>query len=256
MKRIHRLELEKVPGYVHDSGTLKLRIKEAERIGRDYEQIERLAYPERDAAAQADAFSRIAESQNQMLAKLKPMVEGIMNDPKDPRSQMMQQLLGMLGGLPPMHDVSAIHADIANSDVSAAPTSRDLGIDVEVRDEGPTPTESAEWLSHNFNRLVPGLVEAAKYAYSRLAEEQMDPDEASAYIVESPSDQDYLNRIRIQSIEILPERKYVFSLETPCAHLDEHGMYAVFKDDKLVVCGEFDAVAEFQDEAYDHDDED
>jgi hypothetical protein len=256
MKRSHRVELEKVHGYINDSGTLKLCIKEAERIGRDYEHIERLAYPQFDSSTQADVIGKIAESQNQMLAKLTPMVEGIVNDPKDPRSKMMQQMLGMLGGLPAMNDVAAIRADIANSNAASPAPSPDSGIKVEVRDDEPTPTESAEWLSNNFNLLIPGFVEAAKYAYSRLLEEHMDGVESSAYIVENPSDQDYLNRVRIQSVEISPERRYVFSLETPCAHLDEHGMYAVFEEGKLVVCGEYDAIAELEAGSYDDECED
>ncbi|MGN6543634.1 MAG: hypothetical protein ACTHK7_01180 [Aureliella sp.] len=250
MKRTHRIELEKLPGFVNASGTLKLQVEAAERVGRDYDKIERLAYPQFESSAQANTVSQVAESQNEMLAKLRPMVEGVLNDPNDPRSKMMRQMLDTLGGLPAMHDVEAIRSDVLMNGSSAEASVRDNGIEVEVDDDLATPIDSAEWLSSNFERLIPGFVEAAKCAYSRLVEEPLEESEAAAYLVDNPSEQDLLNRVRIQSVGIGPERRYVFSLETPCAHLVEHGMYAVFQEDTLVACGEYDVIAEGDADAY------
>ncbi len=247
MKKTHRLELEKIPGFVSDSGTLKLRIPAAEQVGRDYAALERQAYQQASSSSPADLFSQVAERQNQMLGELQPKVEEILKDPNDPRAKMMQQMLEMLGGLPAMHDVEAIRSDVANSDSVIQDPVQDHSIEVEIDDEEAAPTDSAAWLSENFERLIPGFVEAARYAYEMLADDPLNALEAGTYLVENPSDQDYLNRVQIQSVEIRTERRYVFSLETPCAHLDEHGMYAVFNEDTLVACGEYDVITELDD---------
>ncbi len=252
MKKIHREALEKVSGFVNDHGTLRLCTKDAECIGRDYEQIEEAAWQRSNPSAQADVLGKIAEHQNQMLEKLKPMVQGIVDDPKDPRSKMMQQMLGMLGGMPAMNDVAAIRANVASSPTPSKLPVANRGIEVEVREAKEAPLDSAEWLSKNFALLIPGFVEAAKYAYSVLLEEPLDGSERAAYIVESPTDQDYLNRVKIQSVDIQPDRRYVFALETPSMHLEEHGMFAVFKEHELVACGEYDAIEE-ADEEFDED---
>ncbi len=81
MKKKHRLALAKLPGFVSESGALKLRVDAAERIGHDFDRIEELAYPPNAASAHADVLGKLAESQNQMLQMLKPMVNGILNDP-------------------------------------------------------------------------------------------------------------------------------------------------------------------------------
>ncbi len=255
MKKKHRLALAKLPGFVSESGALKLRVDAAERIGHDFDRIEELAYPPNAASAHADVLGKLAESQNQMLQMLKPMVDGILNDPTDPRSKMMQQLLGTLGGMPAMQDVNAIRSQVTSDDSSASPPVRDSGIDVQIDDDAATPIESATWLANNFERLIPGFVEAAKYAYSRLAEDPLSEAEAAAYIVDHPTEQDYLNRIRIESVEISPDRRYVFSLETPCGHLIEHGMYAVFDAEQLIACGEYDMIEELYEFGDDDDDD-
>lgn len=256
MKKTQRLELEAIAGFVNDAGTLKLRIQDAECIGRNYDQIEQRAYPPMSSLTQADMIKQMAERQNEMLAKLQPMVDGIVNDPNDPRAKMMQQVMGMFGGLPPAHNVDAMHADVLQGDTISQQPSDYRGIEVEITEEAANPAESAKWISVNFGRLIPGFVEAAKYSYSILEDEQHDEACAAAYLVKNPSDQDFLDRIRILSMEIGPEYRYVFSLETPSSHLEEHGMYAVFNSDKLLACGEYDVIAELTDGPHDEDDED
>jgi len=256
MKKTQRLELEAIAGFVNDSGKLKLHVPDAECIGRNYDQIEQLAYPPMNSSAQADMFKQMAESQNAMLAKLKPMVDGIVNDPNDPRAKMMQQVMGMFGGLPVAHNVDAMHADVLRGETISQPLSNYDGIEVELSEDATNPAESAKWISANFGQLIPGFIEAAKYSYSTLEHEHHDGNSAAAYIIDNPSDQDLLDRIRILSMEIGPERRYVFSLETPSSHLDEHGMYAVFDSDKLLACGEYDVIAELDDGPYDDEDAD
>ncbi len=65
---------------------------------------------------------------------------------------------------------------------------------------------------------------------NHLFEMSLSETEDSAYIVDNPSDRDYLDCIRILSVEIGASRRYIFSLEAPSSHLEEHGMYAVFEE--------------------------
>ena len=106
--------------------------------------------------------------------------------------------------------------------------------------------DAVKWLFENVESLSSGLIAAAKYAYSRLEEENLGYTESSAYLLDNPSDQDYLDRIRILSVEIGSNYRYVFSLEAPSSHLEEHGMYAVFEESKLMGCGEYDIVEELE----------
>ena len=129
------------------------------------------------------------------------------------------------------------------------------GMDVELRDEEESPVDTAKWLSENFESMLPGFIEAAKYAYSRLEEENLSDTESAAYVLADPSDQDYLDRIRILSVEMGSNRRYVFSLEAPSAHLEEHGMYAVFEESALIGCGEYDIVGELEDGEFGDDEE-
>jgi len=246
MKKSHRAQLEGIPGFYSDSGALKFHHSEAERIGRDYEQIERRAYPPMSPSTQANLLAQAAEHQNQMFAKLQPKVDAILNDPNDPRAKMMQQLLGTLGGMPAPHDVDAMRKDVLAGSEISQPQSNYSGIDVDSRDGEDSPVDAAKWLSDNFESLIPGFIEAAKYAYSRLEEENLGDTESYAYILDNPSDQDYLDRIRILSVEIGSNRRYTFSLEAPSSHLEEHGMYAVFEESKLLGCGEYDIVEELE----------
>lgn len=255
MKKSHRAELETIPGFHNDSGALKFRGIGTERIGRDYDQIERRAYPPMSPSAQADIFTQMAEHQNQMFAKLQPKVDEILNDPNDPRGKMMQQLLGMLGGMPAPHDVAAMREDVLAASEISQPLSNYSGIDVDLPDDERSPVEAAKWLSDHFESLIPGFVEVAKYAYSILEEEQMDDAASSAYILADPSEQDYLDRIRILSVEINADRRYVFSLEAPSSHLEEHGMYAVFEECKLIACGGYDILDDLENGAFGDDEE-
>ncbi len=196
--------------------------------------------------AQADLLAKAAEHQNQMFAKLQPKVDAILNNPNDPRANMMQQLLGTLGGVPSPHEIDSMRKDILAGTEISQPERNYNGIDVNSLDDQDPPVEAAKWLSDNFESLIPGFIEAAKYAYSILEEESLGETEESAYIVADPSDQDYLDRIRILSVEIGASRRYVFSLEAPSSHLEEHGMYAVFEESKLLGCGEYDIVEELE----------
>jgi hypothetical protein len=206
-------------------------------------------------SAQADLLAKAAEHQNQMLAKLRPMVDAILNAPDDPRSKMMRQFMETLGGMPSPHDVEAMRADVLAGPETSGPRGDHGGIDVESPDDQEPPVDAARWLSDNFESLIPGFIEAAKYAYSRLEEEDLGETESSAYILDDPSDQDYLDRIRILSVEIRSDRRYVFTLEAPASHLEEHGMYAVFEESRLLSCGEYDIVAEFERGAFGEDEE-
>ncbi len=254
MKKSHRLVLEKLPGFSYKSGRLHLRNEAIEQVGRDYEKLEQLANPPMSSADLAKSLAQVAESQNQMMAKLGPMVEGIMNNPNDPRARMMQQMMGMIGGLPAMHNTEAIYSDVAKADLASPSSDKIDGIEVAVNDDLPVPLESATWLSNHFDRLVPGFVEVAKLAYARLQEEPFDKTEAAVYLVDNPTDQDLLNRIRILAVEIGPEYRYTFSLESPCGHFIEHGLCAVFQQDRLLCCGDYSEVSEVDE--FSDDDED
>lgn len=255
MKKSHRAQLEGIPGFFSESGGLKFRHSAAERIGRDYDQIEQRAYPPMSRSAQADILAQAADHQNQMFAKLAPKIDAILNDPNDPRAKMMQQLLGTLGGMPAPHNVDAMRKDILAGAEISQPQNIDNGMAIELSDEEESPLDNAKWLSENFESLMPGFIEAAKYAYSRLEEENLSDSEASAYMLDDPSDQDYLDRIRILSAEIGSNRRYVFSLEAPSAHLEEHGMYAVFEESRLIGCGEYDIIGDLEYDEFGDDEE-
>ncbi len=107
------------------------------------------------------------------------VTDAILNNPNDPRAKMMQQFLGTLGGVPSPHDVDAMRKDILSGAELSQPESNYSGIDVDSSDDQEPPVDAARWLTDNFDSLIPGFIEAAKYAYSRLEEESLSETEGS-----------------------------------------------------------------------------
>ncbi len=255
MKKKDIQRLTAVTGVSCSDRKLRLQVAGVEQIGRNYEALEQRAYGSGNSNSAGSVMADVAQHQNDMLAKLQPMVAEILRDPKDPRYAGLQAAMKMFGGLPGMNDVEQIRRDVQMSGGLTPPPEREPGIELEFQ-EGVEPSlESLEWLATNFSTLLPGVVEAARYAYSRLAEESLTEDEESVYLLKNPADQDYLDRVQVDSITVHPGRRYDFSFNTPCGHLIEHGMYALFEESRLIVCGEHDVIAEFEDSLAEQEDE-
>lgn len=190
-------------------------------------------------------LGQIQQQQQNMLDQLLPKVEDIINDENDPRSGIMQELMGELSELMEMNlpdaDDAPEEETVNLSDLASSETPGQFDLQVF---ETATPSD-VRWLLDHAAELIPGILEAARYAYGRLEMELQpeDPGQAVWQIPANGREQDYLDRVIIREIEVFPERNYLISFETPSYHLDEHGMYAAFIGAELQDCGEYDEVS-------------
>ncbi len=251
MKKKQLERLKAISGVAIHGKTARLVVDGVERIGKGYDDLENQAMGPNPGQTTAKMLEQVSKKQNEMLNQLRPMIDSITQNKNDPRAATLNMLMQMMGNVPQGFANAETERPMSLFGADSEPAAKDSsppGIEIEFEDDSEDLYQSVAWLSKNFASLMPGIVEAAKYAYSRLAEETRDGDWEAEYLVESPTEQDYLDRVKATSIEVFPGNGYILGFETPCGHLEEHGMYAVFRESQLLACGEYDEIADAQDE--------